>query len=60
MSQSGLSKQLTKRMRDKVEEAEEDVSRLVAGERPVRDQQWMDKYSKACPNCSVPIEKNGE
>ena len=60
MSQSSVCKTLTTSLRTKVEEdAEDDVNLLVGGSRPVRDQRWIDNNSKPCPNCTVPIEKNG-
>jgi len=58
---SGLSVQnvLSKRTKTIVEKQQMDASYLIAGERDPASQKIFDKSCKECPNCRVPVMKNG-
>lgn len=43
----------------RIEKRQMDAAYLVAGERDPSSQTLIDKHSKPCPRCGIPIQKNG-
>ena len=59
MSSLSVQNVLSKRTKTIIEKQQMDASHLIAGERDPSSQQLLDKSTKGCPNCHVPITKNG-
>ena len=58
---SGLSVQnvLSERTKTRIGKQQMDASHLIAGERDPSSQTLLNKSTKECPNCRVPVEKRG-
>ena len=57
----GLSVQniLSKKTKTTIDKQQWDVSHLICGERDPGSQKAVEKFTKPCPNCSVPVQKKG-
>ena len=59
MESLSVQKVLSSRTKNSIERQQMDVSHLIVGERDPTSQKAIEKFTKQCPNCNVPVEKRG-
>jgi len=59
MSSLSVQNVLSKKTKTIIEKQQMDACHMIAGERDPDSQRLLDKFTKECPNCHVPVIKRG-